>query len=172
MWYLLFSYQIYAQLYFMSKINTLPRFLKALLHLSLILLWWINYLRQHLTSWMLGNKSLLVSKDLKYKIVGDKVKGLVQHRKWPDQDQHCESITMTFWPLFLLSVRALNSHAGPLLDEYELGKKNNKIDRKHVLRHLIISRCWTAGATDTNIFWFIQWLFSISTTKASSKRSR
>ena len=27
---------------------------------------------------------------------------------------------MTFWPLFLLSVRALNSHAGPLLDEYEL----------------------------------------------------
>jgi len=27
---------------------------------------------------------------------------------------------MTFWPLFLLSVRALNSHAGPLLDQYEL----------------------------------------------------
>merc|ERR1712029_26783 len=27
---------------------------------------------------------------------------------------------MSFWPLFLLSVRALNSHAGPLLDEYEL----------------------------------------------------
>merc|ERR1712110_1019342 len=27
---------------------------------------------------------------------------------------------MSFWPLFLLSVRALNSHAGPLLDDYEL----------------------------------------------------
>ena len=27
---------------------------------------------------------------------------------------------MTVWPLFLLSMRALNSHAAPLLDEYEL----------------------------------------------------
>ena len=27
---------------------------------------------------------------------------------------------MTVWPLFLLSMRALNSHAGPLLDEYEV----------------------------------------------------
>lgn len=35
--------------------------------------------------------------------------------------QHIKIVRMTFWPLFLLSVRALNSHAGPLLDEYELG---------------------------------------------------
>merc|ERR1719412_3037088 len=27
---------------------------------------------------------------------------------------------MTVWPLFLLSMRALNSHAAPLLDEYEV----------------------------------------------------
>ena len=29
-------------------------------------------------------------------------------------------MTLPLFPLFLLSVRALNSHAGPLLDEYEL----------------------------------------------------
>ena len=31
-----------------------------------------------------------------------------------------DHLIMTVWPLFLLSMRALNSHAGPLLDEYEL----------------------------------------------------
>ena len=29
-------------------------------------------------------------------------------------------MTLPLFPLFLLSVRALNSHAGPLLDDYEL----------------------------------------------------
>ena len=29
-------------------------------------------------------------------------------------------VEMTVWPLFLLSMRALNSHAAPLLDEYEV----------------------------------------------------
>ena len=33
---------------------------------------------------------------------------------------HSLRLKMTVWPLFLLSMRALNSHAGPLLDEYEV----------------------------------------------------